>query len=159
MLLPFIQPPPVSPPPYLLSLVCFFPLTFPAFPAAVHILVKQHPEAFQSRLDLAQLKIRMFHRTHLVQTFKPQTSSITHQHYIILGGCPLRGKSSMCMMCLKYRIILLIVIKNPLLTYFLLRGRPVPRWGAYSTPQTPSWLQHSHIQRQLDASTALPSSD
>ena len=31
----------------------------------------------------------------------------------ILGGCPLSGKSSMCMMCLKYRIILLIVIKNP----------------------------------------------
>ena len=31
----------------------------------------------------------------------------------------------MCMMCLKYRIILLIVIKNPwviLLTYVLLRG-------------------------------------
>ena len=27
-----------------------------------------------------------------------------------LGGCPLSGKSSMC---LKYRIILLIVIKNP----------------------------------------------
>ena len=31
----------------------------------------------------------------------------------VLGGCPLSGKSSMCMMCLKYRIILLIVIKNP----------------------------------------------
>ena len=37
---------------------------------------------------------------------------------------PVEGESSMCMMCLKYRIILLIVIKNPwviLLTYFLLR--------------------------------------
>ena len=34
-------------------------------------------------------------------------------HICILGGCPLSGKSSMCMMCLKYRIILLIVIKNP----------------------------------------------
>ena len=30
----------------------------------------------------------------------------------VLGGCPLSGKSSMCMKCLKYRIILLIVIKN-----------------------------------------------
>ena len=42
-----------------------------------------------------------------------------------LDECPVRGKSSMCKMCLKYRIILLIVIKNPLvilLTYFLLRG-------------------------------------
>ena len=27
--------------------------------------------------------------------------------------CPFSGKSSMCMMCWKYRIILLIVIKNP----------------------------------------------
>ena len=32
---------------------------------------------------------------------------------LVLGGCSLSGKSSMCMMCLKYRIILLIVIKNP----------------------------------------------
>ena len=32
---------------------------------------------------------------------------------IKLGGCPLSRKSSMGMMCLKYRIILLIVIKNP----------------------------------------------
>ena len=31
--------------------------------------------------------------------------------YMKLGGCPLSGKSSMW--CLKYRIILLIVIKNP----------------------------------------------
>ena len=30
----------------------------------------------------------------------------------ILGGCPLSGKSSMCMMCLKYRIILLIIIRT-----------------------------------------------
>ena len=40
-----------------------------------------------------------------------------------LGRCPLSGKSSMCMMCLKYRTILLIVVKNPwvhLLTYFWL---------------------------------------
>ena len=29
-----------------------------------------------------------------------------------LGGCPLSGESSMCMMCLKYTITLFIVIKK-----------------------------------------------
>ena len=47
----------------------------------------------------------------------------------------------MCMMCLKYRIILLIVIKNPLvilLTYFLLRGAaPYPAAGALTAPLRP----------------------
>ena len=52
----------------------------------------------------------------------------------------MRGKSSMCMMCLKYRSILLIVTKNPwkyLLTYFLLRGpAPYPA-GALTAPLRP----------------------
>ena len=44
-----------------------------------------------------------------------------------IGGCPLRGKSLMCMMCLKYRIILLIVIETPwkyLLTYYFSGAPP-----------------------------------
>ena len=36
----------------------------------------------------------------------------TSDYSYTLCGCPLSGKSSMCMMCLKYRIILLIVIKE-----------------------------------------------
>ena len=54
----------------------------------------------------------------------------------LLGGCPLSGKSSMCMMCLKYRIILLIVIKNLwviLLTYFLLTAPLIPPAGLLAT--------------------------
>ena len=73
-----------------------------------------------------------------------------------LGGCPLRGKSSMCMMCFKYRIILLIVIQNPwviLLTYFLLLGAtPYPAGGAYCAPQTPktaSWQLHRFAIQRL----------
>ena len=57
-----------------------------------------------------------------------------------LGGCPLRGKSSMCMMCLNYRIILLIVIKNPwfiLLAYFWL--------GRIQRPSDPSTFPHSAL--------------
>ena len=69
----------------------------------------------------------------------------------------------MCMMCLKYRIILLIVIKNPwkyLLTHVLLRGAaPYPAGGAYSAPQTPTF-GGSHIEHLTrSASTVSPSSD
>ena len=46
----------------------------------------------------------------------------------------------MCKMCLKYRIILLIVIKNPwvhLLAYFLLRGAVPYPVGAITSPLRP----------------------
>ena len=49
----------------------------------------------------------------------------TEEDVVMTRRVPVLGESSMCMMCFKYRIILLIVIKNPwviLLTYFLLRG-------------------------------------
>ena len=66
--------------------------------------------------------------------------NIGYTNSISLGGCPLREKSSMCMMCLKYRIIQLFVIKNPwkyLLTYFLFRGAaPCPAW-ALTAPLRP----------------------
>ena len=60
--------------------------------------------------------------------------------YRQLGGCPLSGKSSMCMMCLKYRIILLIVIKNPWVQFthiFLLRGAAPYPAGALTAPLRP----------------------
>ena len=80
-----------------------------------------------------------------------------------LGGCPLRGKSSMCMMCLKYRIILLIVIKNVDIMYSRMFCSGAP-------PRTPLWcLQRpgllttfsgSHIENLTrSASTVSPSSD
>ena len=69
----------------------------------------------------------------------------------------MRGKSSMRMMCLKYRIILLIVIKNLwviLLTYFLLRGaEPYPA-EALTAP-----LRPFDIPTFSFASTVSPSSD
>ena len=75
---------------------------------------------------------------------RTRSSRNSHQRLVedreqlyILGGCPLSGKSSMCMMCLKYRILLLIVIKNPwviLLTYFLLRGATPYPTGAPTAP-------------------------
>ena len=46
------------------------------------------------------------------------------------------GKSSMCMMCLKYRIILLIDIKNPwaiLLAYVLFTAPLIPPAGLLAT--------------------------
>ena len=46
----------------------------------------------------------------------------------------------MCMLCLKYRSILLIVIKNSwkyLLTYFLLRGADPYPTGALTAPLRP----------------------
>ena len=60
--------------------------------------------------------------------------------YALLGGCPLGGKSSMCMITLKYRIILLIVIKYPwviLLAYFLLRGTAPYPAGVLTVPPKP----------------------
>ena len=39
--------------------------------------------------------------------------------------------------------------EEPVTHIFFDPGRPVPRWGAYSTHQTPSWLRHSQNQRQL----------
>ena len=64
----------------------------------------------------------------------------------LLGGCPLSGKSSMCMMCLKYRIILLFFFI--LLTCFLLRGAAPRPAGAVAAPhRQTSWsARHSHIQ-------------
>ena len=59
-----------------------------------------------------------------------QTSNLYYNIYR-LGGCPLSGKSSMCMMCLKYGIILLIVMKNLWVQFthilFAPGRRPVPR--------------------------------
>ena len=57
----------------------------------------------------------------LSKVFEKVIFNQVHEHFHVnnlyfsnqLGGCPLSGKSSMCMMCLKYRIIQLIVIKNP----------------------------------------------
>ena len=52
----------------------------------------------------------------------------------------MRGKLSMCMMCLKYRITLLIVIKNAwkyVLTYFSLRGAAPYPAGAITSPLRP----------------------
>ena len=77
-------------------------------------------------------------------------------------NCP--SRASMCIKCLKYRIVLLIVIKNPwvhgliLLTLYFAPGhRPVPRWSAYlSDPQlvcSPFDIPHP------SASTVSPSSD
>ena len=63
---------------------------------------------------------------------------------MLLGRCPLSRTSSMCMMYLKYRIILLIVINNPwvhLLTYFLLRGAAPYPGGTLTPPlKTPAGL-------------------
>ena len=91
----------------------------------------------------------------------------------VLGGCPLSGKSSMCMMCLKYRIILLLFFI--LLTYFLLRGAAPNPAGALTAPLRPQLVctppsvastfshskYHSHFLSQLgsSASTVSPSSD
>ena len=72
-------------------------------------------------------------------------------------GCPLSGKSSMCMMRLKYRIILLIVIKNPwviLLTYCLLPGAAPYPTGALTAP-----LRTFDIPTFISASIVSPSSD
>ena len=74
----------------------------------------------------------------------------------------------MCMMCLKYRIILLIFIKNPwkyLLTYFLLRGTAPYPAGALTAPLRPpagllATIGGSHIENLTrSASTVSPSSD
>ena len=62
----------------------------------------------------------------------------------------------MCMMCLKYRIsdhtINCYKESVEIFThiFFAPGRRPVPRWGAYSAPQTPSWsartVDGSHIE-------------
>ena len=68
--------------------------------------------------------------------------------FVQLGGCPLRGKSSMCMMCLKYRIILLIVIKNlwVILSHISCSGAP-PRTslGRLQRPSDPSTFPHTAL--------------
>ena len=78
-------------------------------------------------------------------------------HSLQLDWCSLSGKSSMCMMFLKYRIILLIVVKNPwviLLTYFFAPGAgPYPA-GALTAP-----LRPFDIPIFSSASTVSPSSD
>ena len=74
----------------------------------------------------------------------------------------------MCIMCLKYRIILLIVIKNPWKFYshiFLLRGAAPYPAGVLTTPLRPpagllatfGGSQSEHLTRS--ASTVSPSSD
>ena len=91
------------------------------------------------------------------RTESPTLHQYTVLLFLVLGGCPLSGKSSMCMMCLKYRIILLIVIKNPwviLLTYFLLRGAAPYLAGALTAP-----LRPFDIPIFSSASTVSPSSD
>ena len=74
----------------------------------------------------------------------------------------------MCMMCLKYRIILLIVIKNPwkyLLTYFVLRGAAPDPAGALTASFRPlagllATFGGSHIENLTrSGSTVSPSSD
>ena len=69
-------------------------------------------------------------------------------HSLQLDWCSLSGKSSMCMMCLKYRIILLIVIKNPLvilLTYFLHRAPARTLLGRLQRPSDPSTFPYSAL--------------
>ena len=39
-----------------------------------------------------------------------QTSSPAKGNYNLLAGIPVEGKSSMCLICMKYRIIILIII-------------------------------------------------
>ena len=64
-------------------------------------------------------------------------------HRSLLGGCPLRGKSSMCrfMMCLKYRIIL---TRGSFYLHILCSGRrPVRPYLA--GPSDPSTFPHSAL--------------
>ena len=74
----------------------------------------------QDGVGLGQVKNMSVHDNHsmipvdgtdLIKIIQSKISSAGH--LIITRQVPVEQKSSMCMMCLKYRIILLIVIKNP----------------------------------------------
>ena len=73
---------------------------------------------------------------------------VNHTHSSSLGGCPLRGKSSMCM-CLDHTIN---CYKEPVghftHIFVALGHHPVPRWGSAPQSQTlcPQTLRHFHIQ-------------